>query len=68
MTSNCERAFLRNLYTMTITWGKASENPAKKVRFARENNGCMLMPEEDIGLLAHCGPTASATGDYGLAH
>jgi len=55
---NRELAFLRNLYTMAITWGKATENPVKKVRFAREKNGRMRMltPEEQIGLLAHCCP------------
>jgi hypothetical protein len=37
-TINRELAFLRNLYTMAMTWGKATENPVKKVRFARENN------------------------------
>jgi hypothetical protein len=31
----------------------------KKVCFARENNGRMriLTPEEETGLLAHCGPS-----------
>ena len=58
MTVNRELAFLRNLYTMAITWGKATDNPVKKVRFARENNGRMriLTPEEEAELLAHCGP------------
>ena len=58
MTINRELAFLRNLYTMAITWGKAAENPVKEVRFARENNGrmCIFTPEEETELLAHCGP------------
>ncbi len=58
VTINRELAFLRNLYTMAITWGKVTENPVKTVRFARENNGRMRMltPEEEAGLLAHCGP------------
>jgi site-specific recombinase XerD len=58
VTINRELAFLRHLYTMAITWGKASENPVKKIRFARENNGCvrMLSPEEEAQLLAHCEP------------
>jgi len=58
VTINRELAFLRNLYTMVITWGKATDNPVKKVRFARENNGRMriLTPEEEAKLLAHCGP------------
>lgn len=36
VTINRELAFLRHLYTMAMTWGKATENPVKKVRFARE--------------------------------
>jgi integrase len=50
--------FLQNLYMMAITWGKATENTVKKVRFTRENNGRMriLTPEEETGLLVHCGP------------
>lgn len=58
ITVNRELAFLRHLYTMAMTWGKATENPVKKVRFARENNGRIrvLSPEEEGRLLAHCGP------------
>jgi integrase len=57
VTINRELAFLRNLYTMAITWGKATDNPVKKVRFAREDNGRirMLSPDEETRLLAHCG-------------
>jgi len=56
---NRELAFLRNLYTMAIAWGKASENPVKKVRFARENNGRtrFLTREEEVRLLACCIPS-----------
>ena len=41
---------------MAITWGKATENPVKKVRFAREDNGRMRMlnADEEACLLAHC--------------
>ena len=58
VTINRELAFLRHLYTMAITWGKASENPVKKVRFARENNGRLriLSLEEEARLLANCRP------------
>ena len=58
VTINRELAFLRNVYSMAIAWGKASENPVKHVRFARENNGRMriLSPEEEQRLLACCGP------------
>lgn len=56
VTINRELAFLRHLYSMAIIWGKASENPVKKVRFAREDNGRarMLSPDEEAQLLAQC--------------
>ena len=59
VTINRELAFLRNVYSMAIIWGKAAENPVKKVRFARENNGRMriLTPEEEQRLLDRCSPT-----------
>src|SRR5215831_15634874 len=58
VTINRELAFLRHVYSMALTWGKATENPVKKVRFAREDNGRvrMLSPEEETQLLANCGP------------
>jgi integrase len=58
VTINRALAFLRNLYTMANTWGKAAGNPVKKVRFAREHNGRMriLTPEEETEWLAHYGP------------
>ena len=58
VTINRELAFLRHVYSMAITWGKATENPVKKVRFAREDNGRVrvLSPEEEVQLLAPCGP------------
>jgi len=58
VTINRELAFLRHVYSMAITWGKATENPVKKVQFAREDNGRvrMLSPDEEAQLLAHCGP------------
>jgi integrase len=47
----------RNLYTMAITWDKATENPVKKVRLARENNDKMriLSSDEEVRLLDQCG-------------
>jgi integrase len=44
---------------MAIAWGKASENPVKKVQFARENNGRtrFLTHEEEVRLLACCIPS-----------
>lgn len=57
VTINRELAFLRNLFNKAIDWGKATENPVRKVRFARENNERprFLDPEEEVRLLAQCG-------------
>src|SRR2546426_287422 len=56
VTINRELTFLRHLYTMAITWGKAVENPVKQVRLAREDNGRvrMLSLEEEARLLTQC--------------
>jgi site-specific recombinase XerD len=56
VTINRELAFLRNLFNCAIAWGRATENPVKKVRFARENNERIrfLTPEEEKRLLEHC--------------
>ena len=56
ITINRELAFLRNLYNKAIDWERTMENPLRKVRFARENNGHtrFLSPEEESRLLAHC--------------
>jgi integrase len=58
VTLDRELAFLHNVYSMAMACGKASENPVKQVRFARENNGRMRMlsSEEDQRLLTCCGP------------
>lgn len=58
VTINRELAFLKNLFTMAIKWGKASENPVKQVRLFREDNGRtrFLTEDEEAHLLAHCGP------------
>jgi len=55
-TINRELACLRNLYNVAIAWGKATENPVRKVRFAREHNERprFLSPEEETRLLDHC--------------
>jgi len=59
VTINRELAFLKNLFTMAMTWGKASENPVKQVRFFREDNGRtrFLTDEEEARLLACCSPS-----------
>src|SRR5438128_6101055 len=59
VTINRELAFLKNLFTMAMTWGKASENPVSRVRFFREDNGRtrFLTEEEETRLLAACSPT-----------
>jgi len=56
VTINRELAFLRNLYSMAVTWGKATENPVKKIKFARENNERMriLTRDEEQRLLDCC--------------
>jgi integrase len=56
ITINRKLAFLRNLYNKAIDWGKATENPVKKVRFAREQNERprFLSLEEEKRLLANC--------------
>ena len=56
VTINRELALLRNLYNKAIAWGKATDNPATKVRFAQENNGRIrfLSLEEETRLLASC--------------
>jgi site-specific recombinase XerC len=33
-----ELAFLKNLFTKAIEWGKAAQNPVKGVRLYREQN------------------------------
>jgi integrase len=56
VTSNRELACLKNLFTMAMKWGKASENPVKQVRLFREDNGRtrFLTEEEEACLLEHC--------------
>ena len=57
VTINRELAFLKNLFTKAIEWGKATENPVKKVRLFRENNArtrC-LTDDEEHRLFGCCG-------------
>jgi Phage integrase SAM-like domain len=58
VTINRELAFLKNLFTLAITWGKVAENPVKQVRLFREDNARtrFLTQEEEAQLLAHCNP------------
>jgi integrase len=58
VTINRELAFLKNLFTQAITWGKATTNPVKQVRLFREDNARtrFLTEEEEARLLAHCNP------------
>ncbi|HEY7710593.1 MAG TPA: site-specific integrase [Candidatus Entotheonella sp.] len=53
---NRELGFLRHVFNMAIDWDKAVENPVKKIRFAREDNGRVrfLSADEETRLLAHC--------------
>jgi integrase len=58
VTINRELAFLKNLFTMAVKWGKASANPVSQVRFFREDNGRtrIVTDEEEARLLACCNP------------
>ena len=58
MTINRELVILRNLYNKAIDRGKATDNPLRKVRFARGQNGRIRYPstEEEELLLRECGP------------
>lgn len=58
VTINRELAFLKNLYSKAIEWGKVSDNPVKKVRLYREDNARtrFLTDEEEARLLDCCGP------------
>ena len=57
-TINRELAFMKNLFTKAVEWGKATENPVKKVRLYREQNARTryLTEDEEARLLAFCGP------------
>ncbi len=56
VTINRELAFLKNLFTLAMAWGRATENPVKQVRLFREDNARtrFLTEEEETWLLAHC--------------
>ena len=58
VTINRELAFLKNLFTVAIEWGKTTENPVKKVRLFHEDNGRtrFLTEEEEELLLAESKP------------
>jgi integrase len=55
-TTNREVACLKNMFTKAIEWGKAEENPVKKVKLFRENNCRIryLEKEEIRKLLKAC--------------
>jgi integrase len=57
-TINHELAFLKNVFTKAVDWGKTGENPVKKVRLYREDNSRtrFLTDEEEERLLACCKP------------
>lgn len=58
VTINRELAFLKNMFTMAIKWGKATDNPVSQVKFFREDNGRtrFLTEDEEACLLTECGP------------
>ncbi len=55
-TCNREVTFLKGLYTKAVDWGKATENPVKKVKMLREHNEKLVyLSDEDCDkLLAAC--------------
>lgn len=52
-TVNIEMSCLRHMFSMAITWGKATTNPVKEVRFLRESRvkDRILDPDEETKLL-----------------
>jgi integrase len=56
VTINRELAFMKNLFSQAITWGKATSNPVKQVRLFREDNARtrFLTEEEEARLLTYC--------------
>lgn len=56
---NRELGFLRHVFSTAINWDQATENPVKKVRFAKEDNGRIrfLSLDEEARLLVHCNET-----------
>jgi len=46
-TVNRELACLKSIYNKAIEWGKADENPVRKVKFFRENNQRIRYLEKD---------------------
>ena len=59
---NIELSCLRAIFNKAIAWGKAKENPMKKVKFLRENNKRLryLEKEEIERLLSNCTPILKA--------
>lgn len=55
-TINRELAFIRNLFNMAIKWGRATANPVREVKLAKEDNGRIrfLTNDEEGRLLAAC--------------
>ena len=56
VTINRELSFLRNLFNMAIKWDRATTNPVREVKFAKEDNGRIrfLTRDEEERLLAAC--------------
>lgn len=61
-TINRELACLKCLFSRAVDWGKARENPVKKVKFFKENNcRTRYLEQEEIGkLLTCCSPRLRA--------
>ncbi|OGL44472.1 MAG: hypothetical protein A2149_03875, partial [Candidatus Schekmanbacteria bacterium RBG_16_38_11] len=48
-TVNRELSCLKHIYTKAIEWGKAKENPVKKVKFFKENNERVRFLDKNSG-------------------
>ncbi|MFH1800589.1 MAG: tyrosine-type recombinase/integrase [Candidatus Omnitrophota bacterium] len=67
-TVNRELACLKVMYSKAVEWGKATENPVKKVKFFKEDNRRLrfLSKEEIQILLGHCSPKLRAIVEVAL--
>lgn len=54
-TVNRELACLKSIFTKAVDWGKAKENPVRKVKFFKENNQrTRFLIEEELSRLMVC--------------
>jgi integrase len=65
---NREVACLKYMFSRAIEWGKATENPVKRVKLFKENNCRVryLTEGEKVALLANCPPKLRAVVEVAL--